>query len=230
MKNVVLVTGANRGLGLGFVEHYLSKGWYVIGTCRSIKQAHALEELKNHYSNDLQIESLEVTDESSISNFICHIQHLKLDLVINNAGICIEEQLGKWTLATFTKIFQVNTIGVALLSQVVWPLMQPKSKLINVSSGLGSISLNISPEANFDAYAMSKAALNMFTARLAAKLKSKDIWVVAMSPGWVKTRMGGAEALLTVSQSIYKMAKLIDGLNSEDSGKFYSEEGDRKPW
>lgn len=232
MNGNVLITGANRGLGLGFVKNYLSKGWLVIACVRDIKNCIELQSLAETNPKNLKIETLDVSKASSIDTFSDKFQqqNLKLDIVINNAGIFIEESLGGYTPDAFTQTFQTNATGVVLFSQAIIPHIKPQGKLINMSSGLGSIGLNINPELAFEAYAMSKAALNMFTKRLAAKLKPKHIITIALSPGWVQTDMGGAEAPLTVSEAIGKMEAVIDNLTVKDSGTFLSEDGEALPW
>ncbi|WP_298530585.1 SDR family oxidoreductase [uncultured Algibacter sp.] len=226
----ILVTGANRGLGLGFVNYYLNKGCQVIACIRNIDKSLYLNSLFKLHKDNLQIEILDVSKETSLTHFSKKVESLKFDIVINNAGICIEQNLGSWSSNTFEDIFKTNTIGVALFSQIILPLIKPHGKLINISSGLGSIALNINPEIGLDAYAMSKAALNSFSRRLANKVQSKKIIVLALSPGWVKTDMGGEEATLTIDEAIFKLGIVIEKLTLKDNGKFLSENGEELPW
>ncbi len=232
VKKTVLITGANRGLGLGFVRYYLAKDWTVFACVRSEKKSLELRSLFNEYPNNLVIEPLDVSDANSIDAFSVKLKEYSIlfDLVINNAGVFTEENLGDWKIATFENTFKVNTFGVALFSQVILPFINSSGKLVNISSGLGSIENIINPETGFEAYAMSKAALNMFTKRLASKSETKDIVVVALSPGWVQTDMGGKDAPLTIPEAIGKMGVVIEQLTSIHSGKFLSEEGDQLPW
>ena len=155
---------------------------------------------------------------------------VKFDLVINNAGLLVYESFGDWTADTFARVLQVNTIGPALLAQAVMRRMKPGSKLVNISSGLGSCGLNINPETGMDAYAASKAALNMITTRLAAKPECEKLIVVACDPGWVRTRMGGPEADLSVEESVVAITATIENLTPEHSGRFLSRQGDDLPW
>lgn len=226
----VIVTGANRGIGLGFVNYYLQKEWEVVACCRSINSADNLQILSELYSDKLQIELLDVSQDNSITKLVKRINHLEFNLVINNAGVSINEDFGQWTSANFLKTFQINTIGVALLSQAIEPLIKKNGTLVNMSSGLASIEQNINPEMDFDAYAMSKAALNILSKRLASKLKQKGVCVIALSPGWVQTDMGGHEAPSNVKEAVQEMGDIIEKLTITDTGKFLSPDGKEIPW
>lgn len=232
MKSTVLITGANRGLGLGFVNYYLNKGWAVIACVRDVEGSIELRLLADRNPENLKIEVLDVSKSSSIDAFSKKFQkeNQKLDIVINNAGIFIEESFGNWTVQAFMDTYQTNSVGVAMFSQAIVPYIQSKGKLINMSSGLGSVALNVNPEMAFEAYAMSKAALNIFTKRLSSKLETKGKIVIALSPGWVQTDMGGKEAPLTIAEATLKMGAVIENLSLNDSGKFLSEDGEVLPW
>ncbi len=232
MNGIVLITGANRGLGLGFVNYYLNKGWAIIACVRDVEGCTELRQLAEKTPENLKIEALDVSRVSSIDAFSKKFQkeNQKLDIVINNAGIFIEESFGNWTTQAFMDTYQTNSVGVALFSQAIVPYIQSKGKLINMSSGLGSVALNVNPEMAFEAYAMSKAALNIFTKRLSSKLETKGKIVIALSPGWVQTDMGGKEAPLTIAEATLKMGAVIENLSLNDSGKFLSEDGEVLPW
>ncbi|WP_232285916.1 SDR family NAD(P)-dependent oxidoreductase [Aquimarina agarilytica] len=227
----VLITGANRGLGFGFLTHYLKQGNTVIATCRN-SDITVFDSLIKDYPNQLLIENLELTSEQSILNFAQKIKENKVtfDLVINNAGISIEENFGNWTAATFETNFKVNTIGPALLIQAISPFLKQGSKLVQMSSGLGAIALNINPEGPYDAYAVSKASLNILTKRIATKFYTQQIIVVAINPGWVQTDMGGAEATSTIDEAIKNMTSTINVLSLKNTGTFISDTGELLPW
>ncbi|WP_010522710.1 SDR family oxidoreductase [Aquimarina agarivorans] len=227
----VLITGANRGLGFGFLMHYLTQGETVIATCRN-DDTLIFDKLKKDFPNQLYIENLELTNEQSIIDFAHKIKENKVrfDLVINNAGVSIEENFGNWTLATFETNFKVNTIGPALLIQAINPYLNQNAKLIQLSSGLGSVALNINPEGPYDAYAASKAALNILTKKLASKLYTRGIIVTAINPGWVQTDMGGPDATSTIDEAIEQMTSTINTLTIKDTGTFISLTGEILPW
>ena len=229
MKNV-LITGTNRGLGLGFTKHYLEQGCRVFATSRNPSDCTELANLETEFGDRLSFVQLDLTDEASIAAVTTALSGVEFDLVINNAGLLLDETLGNWTAETFARILQVNTIGPALLAQALIGYMKPGSKIVNISSGLGSCGLNINPETGMDAYAASKAALNMITTRLAAKPECEKLIVVACDPGWVRTRMGGPEADLSVEESVVAITATIENLTPEHSGRFLSRQGDDLPW
>lgn len=226
----VLVTGSNRGIGLGLVRHYLQAGCRVIAAARAPEKSMELQKLETEHDIRLISVQLDVADEQSIANLANELRGMELDIVINNAGINIEENLDQWTWPAFTSCLNVNVTGPAMLAQAVIPLMKEGSSLINMSSAMGSLELNINPDNGMDIYAMSKAALNMLTRRLAAKLENRRITVISISPGWVKTDMGGAEAPVMVEDSVNEMAGVFDNLSLKQSGQFFTSNGENIPW
>lgn len=228
----VLVTGANRGLGLGFVRSYLADGWSVLGAARTPGRSAELLALEAEYGTRLVPVELDVTSEASVSHLLTVLsaRGVALDVVINNAGVSVDEGLGHWTAASFETSFLVNAIGPALVAQAVVPFMNAGSRLIMISSGVGSSELNINPCAGLDAYAMSKAALNILTRRLASKLSARGIAVIALNPGWVRTDMGGGEAPASVSEAIEAMTAMIESVAPSASGRFIGEDGVPLPW
>lgn len=228
MKNI-LITGANRGIGLGLTRYYLDAGHHVYATARDPGDAE-FSSMTQDFGDRFVPLQLEVTSESSIAALIPALAGTELDLVINNAGILPNEPLGRWTSDAFKSAMEVNTIGPALLAQALIPLMSRNSILANISSGLGSCGLNINPDTGLDAYAASKAALNMVTRRLACKPETEHMIVVAFDPGWVKTRIGGEEAELTVNESVSDLVATIERLAPDQSGLFLSRKGEPIPW
>ena len=228
----VLITGANRGIGLGLVTYYLEKGVSVLATAKNPKKSEALQKLQKEYDKQLWLFELDVTSEMSITNFTKQLKELgtTISIVINNAGISVEEEFGQWTMATFETHFKVNYIGPALVSQAVLPFMGIGAKLIQFSSGMGSLKWNINPKNGLDAYAASKCALHSLTIRLAEKLKDKQITVIALNPGWVRTAMGGPEATTSISEAVENMAQTISQLTLKDTGRFISDTGESIPW
>ena len=231
-SNSVLITGANRGLGLGFVRHYLKEGYSVIATARQPQNAVELIELSRSYPHHLSIEVLDVSDETSIASLAQKLvdQSVRLDIVLSNAGIVHEEPFGQWTMDGFETHFRVNTIGPALFAQAIEPFFNQRAKLIQLTSGMGSIEWNINPDHPLDAYAMSKSALNMLSRRLAEKLRSKAIIVISMNPGWVKTSMGGPEAPTGIDEAIQFMTSTIEKLTIEETGRCIADDGKLIPW
>lgn len=214
----VLITGANRGLGLEFVRQYKANGWDVIATAR--QSSPELEAF------GVAVRDLDMADLGGVSSFDPGVE--QLDLLIANAGTYgprdakTSAEAHEW-LDTFT----VNTVAPYLLAKAVLPRVRAAGgKLIAVSTRMGSIADNSS--GGFLAYRSSKTALNMAWRTLA--LAERDLTCVVLHPGWVQTRMGGANAPVTPEESIAGMRRVIDGLTQEDSGEFFDYRGERVPW
>ena len=227
-KNYVLITGASRGIGLALCRYYLERGYPVLAACR---QPEALAAVLGEYKN-VRIEALDIADENSIQHFAECVESLQLqiDLLINNAGVTIDQTFGKWTQQAFLHSMNVNAVGPALLVQALQGSLNAGAKVIQLSSGLGSIG-GVGEQADpFCAYAMSKAAINMLTAKLAVIVKERAICVAAFSPGWVQTDMGGPDAPETVDELVVKLCPSIDALTLAHSGGFYEADGKKINW
>ena len=229
MPNTVLITGSNRGLGLGFVKYYLNSASTIIACCRNPGNASELVKLAAR-NNNLRIYPLDLADESSIEQIACQTEDLNIDLLINNAGVSQPLPFDNWDKSYFQTHLDTNLIGPALLSQKVASNMATGSKVIQIGSGRSSLAWNQSPTDELDAYGISKAALNMLMRRISAKLASKNITTITISPGWVQTDTGGTEATLTVAESVNLMCKVIHSVSLQDSGSFYAETGEIIPW
>ncbi|MGJ8639983.1 MAG: SDR family oxidoreductase [Opitutaceae bacterium] len=225
-----LITGADKGLGLGHVQHCLAQGYRVLATSRRPESSSDFADLKTQCGERFLPLRLDMRSDDSIAALGSLLEGITLDLVINNAGISVEEGLGGWTSDSMAAHFRVNATGPALLVQELDPFINEGAKIINVSSGMASLEYNINATAGLDAYAMSKAALNMLSRRLAEKLKPRKVIVVALSPGWVQTAMGGSDAPSTVTEAVESMQKVIASLELAQSGSFLSELGETLPW
>jgi NAD(P)-dependent dehydrogenase (short-subunit alcohol dehydrogenase family) len=215
---IVLVTGANRGIGLEFARQYAADGWSVIATAR--ESSPELDAL------GLRIESLDMRDFESVSRFGERLQ--SLDLLIANAGTYgprnpkSAEDAQSWS-----ETFAINTIAPFLLAQSVLPLVEQASgKLIAISTKMGSIADNGS--GGFVAYRSSKSALNMAWKSLA--VDNPAVPCAVLHPGWVQTRMGGPSAPLSPEGSVAGMRQVIDGLTLAQSGGFFNYDGASIPW
>lgn len=224
-QRTVLITGANRGIGLELARQYSTAGWQVIGTARKPAEADELNKL------DVRVMQLDVTDQQSVDALADSLDDEPLDMVINNAGIFPRSgALADVNLDDFSRTLDVNIIGPVRVMRALLPNLQQgtSKKVINVSSNLGSIANNTS--GRFYGYRESKAALNMFTRTLAAELNEQGFICIALNPGWVKTDMGGANANLTVQESVSNIRSVVSQLTAEDNGTYWSYDGTRLPW
>jgi len=227
----VLVTGANRGLGLEFVRQLLARGERVIATCRQPGRALELTRLAGEYPGHLTVLPLSLPEARSIADLARAVEALDLSigLLINNAGLTIAgEHFGTLELDNLRSAFNANAAGPLLLTQALAPSLIDGAKVVNLSSRLGSIALTSALYT--PSYGISKAALNMVGKLLSIALAEHGVTVVAISPGWVRTDMGGANAPLAVADSVAGMLAVIDRLQLADSGRFLSHEGDEIPW
>lgn len=231
MNESVLITGCSGGIGLALAEEFARGGWKVLATARNAKQSE-LPELARKWEN-LSILTLDVAQDSTILDVAQRLADESLNVLINNAAVFPGE--GDEPFETidpewFNQAFDTNVVGVARVTKAFLPHLRRSAhaRVANISSGAGSIS----EKEDFDyyPYSVSKAALNMLTRALAAEFRKDEIIVTAISPGWVKTRMGGASAPLTPRQSAESLFKTITGLSMEQSGKFLGRNGEEYAW
>ncbi|MFN2646640.1 MAG: SDR family oxidoreductase [Burkholderiales bacterium] len=220
--STILVSGAGRGLGHELARQYAAEGWKVIGTVRSTS-AKLPDGVERHIAD--------VADRDQIAALGRALRGVALDVLFCNAGIIGMRgmALGSFDYESWEEVFRVNVLGAAALAEaLVENVAASRRKVIAMmSSRLGSIA-----EASGITlpYATSKAALNMLVKGLAATLASRGITVVALSPGWVRTDMGGNGAPLAPETSVTGLRKVIAGLEKTDSGKFFSYDGSLIPW
>ena len=229
----VLITGANRGIGLEFVRQFAARGERVFATCRQPAEAIELQDLKAQNPDLVSITALDVTNPSSIVDSYNTIstQTETLDLLINNAGINIDDgSFGALDLDTMQSILTVNSIAPMLVTQQYLDLVKAgsKPKIINVSSGNGSLTNLVMT--GYYSYSASKAALNMYSLRLSHDLKDTGVIVIILHPGWVKTDMGGPNAAIAPEDSIKSMLQFVDTLTLDKSGGYYDYAGRTIPW
>ena len=216
----VLITGANRGIGLEFARQYSEAGWEVIATAR--QSSAELNRL------DVRVEPLDLSDGDAVAAFPTKVNG-PLELFIANAGTNHPMNTdGAKTARDWQAMMMVNAIAPYQLGQALLPrLAEAKGKAVAISSGMASIGDN---GGGWVPYRTSKAALNMAWSCLALEAKPRGVAAVVLSPGWVKTRMGGSGAEITSEQSVGDMRALIDRLTIDDSGRFLRRNGSELPW
>ena len=218
----VIITGANRGLGLEMAKQYSANGWNVIGTAREPEKAQELNAL-----DKVTVMQLDIADDSSTQNFAEQLGNQPVDLFINNAGIYGPSDFDR---KGWLDLFNINVVGpvelaTALKSNVA---KSEGKKMVVLSSQVGSIAENDS--GNMMYYRTSKAAVNQAWNSLAQQWKDEGLTLAMMHPGWVQTDIGGENADLTPEESVEGMRSVIDGITHDQNGKFYDYSGREIPW
>lgn len=232
MSASVLITGANRGIGLEFVRQYLAEGYTVVATCRNKGAASELTALTGQAGPGLRVLELEVTDAASIKALAKSVAEQPLDLLINNAGVYGPKgaALGQLEGSDWLQVFATNSIAPLQITAALLPNLKlaKQAKVVVISSKMGSIADNSSGGAYI--YRSSKAAVNAAMASAAIDLRDDDISVGILHPGWVETDMGGANALIDTHTSVAGMREVIANLSLSGTGKFLSYDGTEISW
>ncbi|XP_033748214.1 C-factor-like [Pecten maximus] len=243
----VLITGANRGLGLEFVRQIVCLSTppkYLFATCRNPDSATCLQEIAKAHSC-ITVMKFDVCDFSSYSNLKENISSILevegLNLVVCNAGILVRSSFEDTTPDVMTSVFTTNAIAPMTLVQTFGPLLKlaseksskkgmswRKAAVVNVSSDLGSVGGNNS--GGMYPYRASKAALNMITKTQSIDLKADDILAVAVHPGWVRTDLGGQTAPVSPTESVQGMLEVFSTLSEDKSGSLFDFKGEILPW
>jgi len=223
----VLITGANRGIGLEFARQYGRDGWRVIATCRN---PIGLGELAS-IDGDIEVHGLDVTDHAQVDRLAAELQGTAIDVLINNAGVYGPKDMAAETMdfAAWEQVLRVNTlapfkVATAFAGHVAG---SEQKKLVNISSRMGSLEGTASGGEYI--YRSSKAALNKTMQTLARDIGG-GIIMALFHPGWVRTDMGGAEADIDVETSVTGMRRVIEGLTAPDNGAFFDYDGTPVPW
>ena len=232
MSNL-LITGANRGIGLEFVRQYAADGWRIFACCRHPEEATELNALSQQHDGQITVHMLDVADFLQIERLADELAGHDLDLLINNAGIYPDSTSGGFGATNYegwAHAFRVNTMAPLKMAETFAPNVarSQQKKIVNITSKMGSIADNTSGGAYI--YRSSKAALNMVVKSLSYDLAARGIVTAILHPGWVQTDMGGPNALITTEQSVAGMRDVITRLSKANSGKFYSYDGQEIPW
>lgn len=224
----VLITGANRGLGLEFTRQYAADGWRVFAACRDPAGARDLAAVEG----DVSAETLDVDDGPQVAALANKLSGQPIDVLINNAGIYGPKDVTRDTVVydAWGQVFRTNAMSPLAVSAAfaVHVAQGGQKKIITLSSIMGSIAENDS-SGDF-IYRSSKAAVNAVMKSLAGDLKSEGITVAVLHPGWVRTDMGGPDAAIEAPESVTGMRAVIAGLKESDSGRFLNYDGTEIPW
>lgn len=227
----ILITGANRGIGLELTRCFAQDTWRVFACCRENDKTDALHELSAE-NDQVSIHHLDVTKRAEIVRLAAALKDESIDILFNNAGIFGPEKqaFGETDPYGWLETFHVNAIAPMLISEAFVEMVARSQMRIIATMGsvMGSIAENSS--GSHYAYRTSKAAVHMVMKGLSIDLADRGIITVALHPGWVRTRMGGADAPLSAAVSAQGLKKVLLGLDTEDSGCLIDSLGDKRDW
>ena len=234
----ILVTGANRGIGLELARQYAVDDWEVIATARKPQDSAGLTDLAKTHKGSFHVQALDVTSDESIQDLAETLDGRAIDLLVNNAGIYprVGTHVGEldydsWRHTLETNLFGVLRVTEALLENVAH---SERKQIVAISSAMASMrgaqGGSVAQSGTSYQYRTSKAALNMAILILSKELAPRGISVVLIAPGWVKTEMGGTGAVITPQASVAGIKKLLDAGSMDNSGKFLSYDGSICPW
>lgn len=218
--STVLITGANRGIGLELTRQLQERGDQVIGVCRQTSSALAATGAR-------VIEGIEVGSDDSVRGLSSALGDTRIDVLINNAGILRREGLDQLDFQSIREQFEINSLGPLRVTAALLAHLKQGSKVIIITSRMGSIADNTS--GGYYGYRMSKAAVNMAGVSLAHDLKGSGISVGILHPGMVATEMTGKNGI-PPEESARGLIARIDALNESRSGHFYHQNGEELPW
>jgi len=233
MSERIVITGANRGLGLELARAYVASGREVIGGCRRPADAADLCSLTPF------VHAVDMGDEKSIAAFADDIGPGAIDVLFNNAGVDGrsfgaadgERDVLQLSASHFEQEMRVNAVGPMLLARALLTRMRASEhpRIVNVSSQIGSMLISAAMGRDVG-YAASKAALNMITVKLAWRLHADGIVAIALHPGYLRTAIGGAGAEMDPAVAAVAIMRLVDTLTLAESGRFYRWDGAEHPW
>ncbi len=228
----LLITGANRGIGLELCKQYVEQGWRVFATCRSPEDAKELNTLVASNKDLLSIHALDVSNDYQMSELHKTLENVSIDILLNNAGVYgyRATDFGKTDSAAWDEAVAINLIAPMKMMEVfVENVASSEKKIIaSISSKMASMSDNTSGGSY--AYRATKAALNAVMVSAAHDLKHLSITSLILHPGWVRTDMGGPNGEISAKESATLLRKNLSDCTIEDSGCFLDIDGSIIPW
>jgi NAD(P)-dependent dehydrogenase (short-subunit alcohol dehydrogenase family) len=226
----VLITGANRGIGLEFTQQYAADGWQVLACCREPNHATALSAVASQFADKISVYALDVADLSQIEALADKLAGHAIDVLINNAGVYPESSFGDVDADAWALAFKINSIVPLKMAEAFTSHVARSEfkKIVTLSSKMGSMDDNTSGGSYI--YRSSKAAVNMVMKSLSIDLKPYGIACGVLHPGWVQTDMGGPNGLINTQQSVSGLRQVIEQLTLENAGRFIAFDGKEIPW
>ncbi len=232
MSETILITGANRGIGLEMVRQYAAAGWRVLACCRNPRQANELAALAEQAKGAVSVHQLDVGDAARIGRLADELEGQAIDILFNNAGRFgpPSQEYGPIDTEGWLETFRVNSIAPYQMAVAFAGHVARSHRRIIATMGtvMGSISDNRS--GGYYAYRSSKAAVHMVVRGLAVDLQPRGIISVVFHPGWVQTDMGGAGATLSPAESVTGLRRFLGTVTPEHSGRFFDYQGRELPW
>ena len=229
----ILITGASRGLGLEWTRQCAERGWKVYATCRDPFEAGELRRLDDRYAH-ITLHPLDVTDPAQVATLARTLPQAKIDVVVLNAGVWLDWdatlRIGKLDFERWEQTLRTNLLGPArVVDGLVEHVARSDLRLfVGITSEMGCVSSI--PTAGSYAYRASKAGLNAALHGMAHELKRRNIGVLLLHPGWVKTKLGGESAALTPAQSVAGMLERIEQFTMAQTGRLFTHDGRELRW
>ncbi|MEE4280231.1 MAG: SDR family oxidoreductase [Halieaceae bacterium] len=229
--HTIMITGANRGIGLELLKQYAASGARVIATCRDPSSADEASALARAHDS-VSLHALEVSDPEAVNALATQLLGSTVDVLILNAGMMGKDSttLGELEADDFRRVLDVNVVAQAMCLQAFAPLVANSARgvIVGMGSFLGSLGCN--SDGGHYSYRASKAGMHAIMRSAAHDLREQGTIAIVMHPGWVQTDMGGPNATITTEESVSGIRKVIDGLGAEDSGRLLTYSGDELPW
>ncbi|MDE2304687.1 MAG: SDR family oxidoreductase [Gammaproteobacteria bacterium] len=223
-----LITGAGRGLGLEFVRQYTADGWRVHACAR--QPSAALGEIERTASGLVRTHTLDVTDHAAIDALAEQLRGEPIDLLLNVAGVLVTTGFGKTNYETWMRSVRINLFAPLKIAEAFVDHVAAGEgrRIVTLSSVLGSIGGNAAG-GMYD-YRSTKAGVNAVMKSMSLDLARRGIIAAPIHPGWVRTDMGGPRAEIDPQTSVAGMRRVIAGLTSADTGRFFNYQGEELPW
>ncbi|WP_250501286.1 SDR family NAD(P)-dependent oxidoreductase [Caballeronia sp. GAWG1-5s-s] len=227
-SNKVLIIGASRGLGFALAQEWLSRNWNVVATVRSGNTP--LHRIKQAFPGQIRVEQMDVTESSDIEALADRLPVHEFDVLYVNAGIALgpEDRADEVTTEDFSRLMVTNALSPIRIIERLYDKVKEQGTIAVMSSSLGSVTLNES--GGWEVYRASKAALNMLMRSFAVRHASASQSLALVDPGWVRTDMGGADATLSIDESIPGIVDQIAASSGKAGLHYYNYRGETLPW